>query len=84
MKYGVEMASDDMIYISSFMKIGTSVQAILKFCLRNLRDCEVGITDGWGGGYELATETGSVAVTHPRILKLGTGWRCGQLQAPIA
>jgi hypothetical protein len=28
------------------MKIGARVQAILRFCLRNLRDCDVGITDG--------------------------------------
>jgi hypothetical protein len=31
------------------MKIGTGVQAILKFCLRNLRGCNVGITDEKGG-----------------------------------
>jgi hypothetical protein len=29
----------------SFMKIGTGVQAILRFCLRNLTGCNVGITD---------------------------------------
>jgi hypothetical protein len=29
-----------------FMKIGTGVQAILRFCFRNLRDCNVGVTDG--------------------------------------
>jgi hypothetical protein len=28
------------------MKIGTGVQAILRFVLRNLRVCNVGITDG--------------------------------------
>jgi hypothetical protein len=28
------------------MKIGTGVQAILGFCLRNLRGCNVDITDG--------------------------------------
>jgi hypothetical protein len=42
----VEMASCGMIYLSNFMKIGTGVQAILRFCLRNFRDCNVGITDG--------------------------------------
>jgi hypothetical protein len=35
-----------MIYITSFMNIGTGVQAILMFCLGNLRSCNVGITDG--------------------------------------
>jgi hypothetical protein len=39
------MNSDAMIYIPSFMKIGTGVQAILKFFLNNLRDCNVGIID---------------------------------------
>jgi hypothetical protein len=46
MKYAVEVASCGMIYIPSFMKIGTGVQVILRFCLRNLRGCNVGITDG--------------------------------------
>jgi hypothetical protein len=45
MKYTVEMASDDMIHVSSFMKIGTGVQAILRGFLRNLRGCNVGITN---------------------------------------
>jgi hypothetical protein len=46
MKYAVLMASCGMIHIPSFMKIGTGVQAILRFCLRNLQGCDVGITDG--------------------------------------
>jgi hypothetical protein len=40
-EYGIDMASFGMIYMLSFMKIGSGVQAILRFCLRN-----VGITDG--------------------------------------
>jgi hypothetical protein len=46
--YTVEMASCGMIYsyLPSFMKIGIGVQAALRFCLRNLRGCNVGITDG--------------------------------------
>jgi hypothetical protein len=46
MKYAVEMASCGMIYLPSFMKIGTGVQTILRFFLRNSRGCNVGITDG--------------------------------------
>jgi hypothetical protein len=46
MKYAVEMASYTMVYILSFMEIGTDVQAILKFGLRNLRYFSVGIIDG--------------------------------------
>jgi hypothetical protein len=43
-KYAFEMASCGMIYIPSFMKIGTGVQAILMFCFSNLNACNVGIT----------------------------------------
>jgi hypothetical protein len=46
MMYAVEMASGGMIYIRSFMKTGKGVQAILWFCLSNLKRCNVGITDG--------------------------------------
>jgi hypothetical protein len=46
MMYAVEMASCGMIYITGFMKIGTGVQAILRFCLSNLKGCNVGITGG--------------------------------------
>jgi hypothetical protein len=45
MMYAIEMASCSMIYLPSFMKICIGVQAILRFCLRNLRGCD-GITDG--------------------------------------
>jgi hypothetical protein len=41
--YTIGMASDGMIY----MKIGTGIQAIIRFCLSNLRGCNDGITDGW-------------------------------------
>jgi hypothetical protein len=37
--------SDGMIYIPSFMGTDIGVQAILKFCLGNLRGCNIGITD---------------------------------------
>jgi hypothetical protein len=46
--YQVEMASFDMKYkyVPSFMKVGIDVQEILKFCFRNLKGCNVGITGG--------------------------------------
>jgi uncharacterized protein YraI len=40
------MASGGMIYIPSFMNIGTGVEVILKFCISNFRGCNVGIADG--------------------------------------
>jgi hypothetical protein len=46
MMYAVEMASCDMLYAQSFMKAGTGVQALLRFCLSNLNGFNVGITDG--------------------------------------
>jgi hypothetical protein len=46
MKYTVEVVSDGMINTSSFIKTGTGAQAILRFCLRNLNGCNVGIIDG--------------------------------------
>jgi hypothetical protein len=45
-----------MIYVLIFMKIGTAFQAILRFCLRNLRDCYVGSigwTDLWSNPLKL-------------------------------
>jgi hypothetical protein len=44
--YAVEMASWGMIYFPSCMKTGTGVQAILTICLRNLKGCNIGITNG--------------------------------------
>jgi hypothetical protein len=40
------MALYGMIYILSFIKIGTGVQPILRFGLRNVRGFNVGIKDG--------------------------------------
>jgi hypothetical protein len=31
--------------VPSFMKIGAGIRGILRFCLRNLRGCNVGIID---------------------------------------
>jgi hypothetical protein len=38
--------SCSMIYISGYIKTGTDIQGILQFCLRSLRGCNVGLTDG--------------------------------------
>jgi hypothetical protein len=40
------MDSSGTIYIPSLMKIGTGVPEILRSCLKNLRGCNVGVTDG--------------------------------------
>jgi hypothetical protein len=45
MQYASGIALCGLIYATSFMKIGTGVQGILKCCLINLRGCNVGITD---------------------------------------
>jgi hypothetical protein len=41
-----EMSSCGMTFLPSFMKIGSGVQAILRFRLSNLNGCNAGITDG--------------------------------------
>jgi hypothetical protein len=41
----VEMSSC-MIFLPTFMKIGAGVQTILRFCPRNLRGSNAGVTDG--------------------------------------
>jgi hypothetical protein len=46
MKCAVEIGSGVMIYIQSFMKIGTGIQAILRFYLSNVKGCNVRVTDG--------------------------------------
>jgi hypothetical protein len=45
MKYVFEMALCDVIQTQSFMKTGGGVQATLRFILRNLRGCNVELTD---------------------------------------
>jgi hypothetical protein len=44
--YAVEMASCGMAYILSFMRTGRGIEAILRYCLINLRGCNVGVTEG--------------------------------------
>jgi hypothetical protein len=44
MKSHVAMALCGMMYVPSFVKIGTGIQATLRFCHRNLRDCNAGNT----------------------------------------
>jgi hypothetical protein len=39
------MASYGTIYIPSFMRISTGVQAILRFCLRKMNGFNIGVTD---------------------------------------
>jgi hypothetical protein len=46
MTYDVYIASFGAKYIPSVMKIGIDVQAVLRFCLRNLRGCNIAITGG--------------------------------------
>jgi hypothetical protein len=48
MQCAVGMASCDIIYKSSLKQVCTGVQAILRICLRNLRNCNIGIADGRG------------------------------------
>jgi hypothetical protein len=56
------------------MKISTGVQEILKFCHRNLRGSNVGITDGNNFVFTYAVEMDSGAVIYVyRFIKIGSG-----------
>jgi hypothetical protein len=69
MVYTAEMALCDMIYVPNFMKFGAGVQAILRFCLRNLRDCNVGIMN-------YAAKMDSAAMIYiPSFIKIGSGFQ---------
>jgi hypothetical protein len=63
MKYNFEIGSDYTIHISSLMKIGSGIQVILRFCLRNLKGCNGGITNG-KDFMKYAVEMGSGAMTY--------------------
>jgi hypothetical protein len=45
MMYTVQMGSNGMTYITSFMEIGTGVQAVLRSYPSNLKGCNAGNTD---------------------------------------
>jgi hypothetical protein len=42
----VEMTSCSIVYLPGSMKIGRGVQAILRFCHKNLRGCNFSILGG--------------------------------------
>jgi hypothetical protein len=46
MKYAFEMAVDGMVNLSNFMKIGTDIQKILRFWLKNVMGCNASINNG--------------------------------------
>jgi hypothetical protein len=39
------MPSCGITFLPSIMKIGKSVDGILRFCFKNLKGCNIGITD---------------------------------------
>jgi hypothetical protein len=45
-EYAAVIDSRGMIYISSCMKTGAGIQALLRFSFSNLRSCNDGITEG--------------------------------------
>jgi hypothetical protein len=46
MMSAIEMPSCGMKFLPSFMKSGTGIQAILRFCLSSLKGSSVGNTEG--------------------------------------
>jgi hypothetical protein len=69
MKYADEMASRGRIHIPSFMKTGAGIQAISRFCLRNLRGCVMLV-----GFMKCTTEMDSGDIIYvPSSVKIGSG-----------
>jgi hypothetical protein len=67
------MASGGMICVPSLMQIGLGVQAILRFCLSNLRGYDVGIIDE-RNFMKYAVDMASYGMIHgPSFMKIGTG-----------
>jgi hypothetical protein len=69
MKYTFDMASCGIIYIPSFMKIDAGIQAILRFFLRNLRGCNIGITDVRDMNYAIVMGSGTL-IHIPSFIKI--------------
>jgi hypothetical protein len=65
MNYAIEIGSCEMICLIIFMKIDAGIQAISRFCLRNLRGCNVGFTCGKIFNYSV--EMGSGAMMYDQV-----------------
>lgn len=78
----LKMALCSIICLPNFMKVGTGVQAILRFCFSNFRDCIIGNTDGmnlsittWTGlrCYDLHTRFHKVWLRNSKVDSGGGG-----------
>jgi hypothetical protein len=74
MIYAIEMASGGMIYIPSFVKINTGVQAITWFCLSKFTSCNVGITDGKDFMKYAVEMDSDVRIYIHSFIKIGSGF----------
>lgn len=70
MKYAIEMASGNMIHILGFMKFGVGFQAVLRFCHKNLRRCNVGVTDEEFMKFAVVMASGNM-ICIPSFIKIG-------------
>jgi hypothetical protein len=70
MECTVEMASDVVMHMPSFMTIGSAIAVILRLCLNNLRGCIVGKAEG-RDLMKYAVEIFSYSVIYiPRLLTI--------------
>jgi hypothetical protein len=76
----VEFVSDRMSYIILrgrwfdiiFMKIGEGVKTRLRFCLNNMRGCNIGVTDGKRFvNYVFEISPGAILYVHTSFIKFG-------------
>jgi hypothetical protein len=70
--YAIEMASCGITYTQSFMKTGTGVQAICRFCFTNLRCCNVDTTDARDLGIIPVEMHSEIMIHLPSFIKTGS------------
>jgi hypothetical protein len=66
------MVSCAVIYLIGFVMIGTGIIAISRYCLRNLKGCNVGITDGKIMKYAFVMMSAPMIYT-PNFIRTGSG-----------
>jgi hypothetical protein len=73
MTYAVKMLSHVMLFLPSFMKIGTGVQATLRFCFSNMNGCKCWYCR-WKWIMKYTVEMGSgVMIYAPCSMTVGSG-----------
>jgi hypothetical protein len=70
MRYAMEMASGNVIYILGFMKFGIGFQVVLRFCHKSLRRFNVDVTDKGFMKYAVVMASGNM-IYIPSFINIG-------------